>query len=78
MNLCRKSLASKARSRPYPASIEKNAADDPRYQIGGGLAGCRRFGQSHGLRSSNPAWETARVNILRLVLLGLAALAAIV
>jgi hypothetical protein len=30
------------------------------------------------LRSSNPAWETARVNILRLVLLGLAALAAIV
>ena len=49
-----------------------------RYQVGGGLAVCRRFGQSQGLRSSNPAWETARVNILRLVLLGLAALAGIV
>jgi hypothetical protein len=30
------------------------------------------------LRSNNPAWETARVNVLRLVLLGLAALAGIV
>jgi hypothetical protein len=43
-----------------------------------GLAGCRRFGQTQDLRSSNPAWETARVNILRLVLLGLAALAGII
>src|ERR1700738_1120487 len=48
------------------------------YQVGRGLAGCRRFGQSQGLRSSNTAWETARVNILRLVLLGLAAFAGIV
>src|ERR1700730_7586258 len=48
------------------------------YRVGRGLAGCRRFGQSQGLRSSNPAWGTARVNSVRLVLLGLAALAGIV
>jgi hypothetical protein len=43
-----------------------------------GLARWRPFGQSESLRSSDPEWEFARVNILRLVLLGLAALSWIV
>ena len=73
-------IAAIAVSRPKEARCPPNdeVADDSAIKLAEDLPVAAVLGKSQGLRSRNPAWETARVNILRLVLLGLAALAGIV